>query len=135
MFWEKTNIKIRRKKIRIRLGIGYRWFNKFSNTFNTLYHCLNHQHDLSSLRKLQHDSIYDFCHSDESSRVGSNSQRCINVTRNGEKKYPGRIWEVSTWPEKFSLFKESNAIKSYSQLHPDFKFLQSQLSIKIHAIV
>ena len=92
-FGQRQPSKEEENQIRIRLGTTCRWFSKVSNAFNTPFYHLNHHHNLSSLLKLQHDSIYDFCHSNESSRVDSNSQQCINVILNGAKvKHPGRTW-------------------------------------------
>ena len=42
-----------------------------------------------------------FCHSDEASRIDSNSMRCTTITHNrSTEKYSGRVWDVSTWKER-----------------------------------
>ena len=111
------------KGIKVRLGITNKIFNLVLNTQpnSFAYSQIDHSKELSTLKKLQRQCIYTFCHSDDSSRVDSNSMRCVKVLENGAKvPHVGRIWNCSTWMEKYALFLESQTLNSYRSL-PNFK--------------
>jgi len=74
------------------------------------------------LRQLQIQCVKDFCHSDESSTIDSNSKRLVAV-KNGNRveQHVGRVWLVSTIDEQYALFCESDTMQTYLQLHPNFK--------------
>ena len=68
--------------------------------------------------------MYDFFHSNEASRVESNSMRCMVITHNGSaEKHPGRAWDVSTWKEHWKLFYESDTAKQCQLVNPNMKLL------------
>ena len=76
----------------------------------------------SFMQKLQRQSIYDFVHSDEATRLDSNSQRCVCAMVDGVKvKHPDRIWDMTTWHEKHIVFVQSDVIKTYQENYPTFK--------------
>ena len=73
------------------------------------------------MQRLQRESIFKFGHSDESSRIDSNTQRCVTIHCDGKKeRHPSRAWEVSSWAEKHALFQQSQVLNDYLTL-PNFK--------------
>jgi len=75
------------------------------------------------MQKLQRECIARFGHSDEASRIDSISKHCINIINSdgSKEKHVGRIWEVSTWKEKYIAFQNSDTLKHYLTNHPSFK--------------
>ena len=74
------------------------------------------------LRQLQIQSVKEFCHSDESSTIDSNSKRLVEVKSDDKvEKHVGRVWIVSTIDEQHALFLESETVQTYLQLHPTYK--------------
>ena len=50
------------------------------------------------LTRKQEQSVIDFCHSNESSSIDSNSKRVLELKRRGIiEKHVGRMWAVSTY--------------------------------------
>ena len=51
----------------------------------------------SFMQKLQRQSIYDFVHSDEATRLDSSSQRCVYaIVDRAKVKHPDRLWDMTT---------------------------------------
>ena len=107
---------------RVRLSVSN---NCMSNTL------LNHtppfslpsrSNELSSLQRLQQESTCQFWHRDEASRIDSDSNRAVVVTRNDSTEtHVGIVWDASTWTDKCAIFSASETIKSFLLLHPIFK--------------
>jgi len=76
---------------------------------------------------LQKEAIDEFCHSDESSSIDSNSRKIIIVT--GEQ-HVARVWSVKTVNEQYSLFKQSEVIERYIDRYPDFAIPSRSTFIK-----
>ena len=80
-------------KIKIRLAISKRVYQSFrsSDYNNTSFTPLDRSKEISTLQRLQRESIFKFGHSDESSRIDSNAQRCVTIHHDGKKeRHPGR---------------------------------------------
>ena len=76
--------------------------------------------------------MHEFGHSDECSRIDSNSSRVITIKHDGDSfRHVGRAWDVSTWLEKHALFKSSETLKQHLTL-PKFK-VPSQSSFYEHS--
>ena len=58
----------------------------------------------------QRQCVVEFCHSDESSSIDSNSRKVIRV---GEEDHAGRVWLVKTCNEQYDLFLFSETVKTY----------------------
>ena len=104
------------------LGFSKRSFYKRLKTpppsiFSQTYIPPKRKVQVTKIGPLQKESIAEFCHSDESSSIDSNSRKIIIVT--GEQ-HVGRVWSVKTVNEQYSLFKQSEVIERYIDRYPDF---------------
>ena len=61
--------------------------------------------------------ISEFCHSNESSVIDSNSRKIIKV--DGEE-HTSRVWVVPTVREQYILFEQLEAVEKYKNLDPNF---------------
>ena len=75
-----------------------------------------------SLTKRQYQAVSDFCHSDESSTIESNSKYVVDVKRGSTiEKHVIMVWIVSTIDEQHALFCESDILLSYTVLYTCYK--------------
>ena len=121
-------------RIKVRLGAGSKICKRFihSNNDSACYAPIDHSKELSTLQKLQRQCIFQFCHSDDASRIDSNSSRCMNVTVNGMKEWHvGRAWDVSNLGEKCALFFQSETLSNYLSF-PNFKTPSISTLCKYH---
>ena len=66
--------------------------------------------------------MIDFCHSDESSSIDSNSKRVLEIDRNGTiEKHVRRVWAASTIDEQYALFCQSDTVLEYTAVHTKCK--------------
>ena len=80
----------------------------------------NRQGNLLTLK--QEQSVIDFCHSDESSSIDSNSKRFLGIDRNGTiEKRVGRVWAVSTMNEQYTLFFQSDTVLEYTAVNTEYE--------------
>ena len=66
---------------------------------------------------LQRKCVLDFCHSEDSSSIDSNSRKIIDV--NGEK-HVGRVWLAKTINEQYKMFLTSEIVENYLRKEPGF---------------
>ena len=59
---------------------------------------------------LQKHCVLDFCHSDESSSIGSKSRKIIIVSK---VKHVGRVWSAKTINEQYMMFLTSDIADEY----------------------
>ena len=64
-----------------------------------------------------------FVHSDEASRLDSNSKRVVTVKdlEGSKAKHARRTWEDSTWGENHTLFSQSEIVRDYLAKHQNYK--------------
>lgn len=62
--------------------------------------------------ELKCESVLDFCHSDCSSTIDSNSRKIVTIKN---EQHPGRVWLVKTLDEQYNLFKQSDVVKEYEK--------------------
>ena len=62
--------------------------------------------------ELKRESVLDFCHSDCSSTIDSNSRKIVTINK---EQHPGRVWLVKTLDEQYNLFKKSDVVKEYEK--------------------
>ena len=75
----------------------------------------------SMLTIQQRKCVEEFCHSEESSSIDSNSKRMVEVKRGQEiELHVGRVWNVLTVTEQYNLFLESEILEKTKNLHPEF---------------
>ena len=72
----------------------------------------------TKIGEIQRKCIADFCHSDDSSSIDSNSHKIITV--DGEK-HVARVWHTKTVNEQYTLFLHSDVLHQYHQMHPHFR--------------
>ena len=77
---------------------------------------------LASKRKtrwgeLQKQCVLDFCHSDDSSSIDSNSRKIILVDN---VKHVGRVWSAKTIKEQYMMFLTSDIADEYKQNNAQF---------------
>ena len=65
--------------LQVRLGLSEKCANKVISDSTSSFQFPNHTQSPSELSKMQVNSILEFCHSDECSRIDSNSNRCVKV--------------------------------------------------------
>ena len=77
------------------------------------------------MTQLQIKCVQDFCHSDESLRINSNSHHIVDVDLpNGDvEKHVGRVWSVLTINEHYELFKKSITVSQYRFMYEDEGFV------------
>ena len=114
--------EVKKDAVREVLGVSKRSFYKRLKTLppsicSQTYIPPKRKVRVTKIGPLQKESIANFCHSDESSSIDSNSRKVIIVT--GEQ-HVGRVWSVKTVNEQYSLFKQSEVIERYINRYPDF---------------
>ena len=114
--------EVKKDAVREVLGVSKRSFYKRLKTLppsicSQTYIPPKRKVRVTKIGHLQKESIANFCHSDESSSIDSNSRKVIIVT--GEQ-HVGRVWSVKTVNEQYSLFKQSEVIERYINRYPDF---------------
>ena len=88
----------------------------------TYKHAKQKKRKQTALSQQQEQCVITFCHSDESSRIDSNSKRIVEVTIDGKtEKHVGRVWAVRTIDEQYTLFCESDTVADHLALNSDFK--------------
>ena len=114
--------EVKKDSVREVLGVSKRSFYKRLKTLppsicSQTYIPPKRKVRVTKIGPLQKESIAEFCHSDESSSIDSNSRKIIIVA--GEQ-HVGRVWSVKTVNEQYSLFKQSEVIERYIDRYPDF---------------
>ena len=68
---------------------------------------------------LQRKCVLEFCHSDEASRIDSNSHHIaeMNLPNGGIEKHVRRLWTVLTIYKQHKLFKQSKTVSTYKFLY------------------
>ena len=84
-----------KRKVRERLGVTGDTIRKikFATGDGARYKHAKPKEYITVISGIQSNSVYDFCHSDESRTIGSNSRKIAEVDR---KKHVGRVWLVPT---------------------------------------
>jgi len=74
--------------------------------------------------KAMQECIREFCHSDESSRIDSNSHRIVDVKGEDGKtsKHVGRVWSALTINDQYKLFLNSNTVQTYQFIYSEHEF-------------
>ena len=67
--------------------------------------------------ELQKQSVLDFCHSDDSSSIDSNSHKTIIVNK---VKHIGRVWSANKINEQYMMFLTSDIADEYKQNSAEF---------------
>ena len=95
---------ISKGKVRERLGVISLTISKFDRTSESvIYEHSKPKLYVNTSSTLMCNSIYDFCHSEESSTTDSISCKINEV--NGEK-HVGRVWLVPIIRDQYKLFKQ-----------------------------
>ena len=78
----------------------------------------------SLVAKIQKECVLDFCHSDESSRIDSNSHRIVEVKGpDGKiKRHVGRVWSALTINDQYKMFTRSTAVQTYRVMYNEEEF-------------
>ena len=85
---------ILKKQVQERLGVSLWTITKINRTFErAIYSHKQPKPYVTASSALMCDSIYDFCHSEESSTIDSNSRKIIEVN---EERHMGRVWLIPT---------------------------------------
>ena len=109
---------ISKNQVRERLGVSRYTISKIDRTSETItYSHSQPKQYVTASSKLMRDSIYDFCHSEESSTIDSNSRKIIEV--NGER-HVGRVWLVPTVREQYKLFMQSDVMRTYQNMYTKY---------------
>ena len=75
-----------------------------------------------ALTAKQEQSILDFCHSDESSSIESNSKYVLEIDRKGTiEKYVGRVWAICTINKQYALCCQSDTVLEYTAVHTEYE--------------
>ena len=61
--------------------------------------------------------IYEYCHSNKSSVIDSNSRKIIKVNK---EKHVGRVWLAPPVIDQYKLFQQSEAMENYTSMDPEF---------------
>ena len=111
-----------KEQIRVILGFRSHYLQRVASQMTTLFTPLDSSKQLLTLQRIQQELTCDLSHSDESSRIDSNSARCATISCNSAKmKHPGRTLEVSAWQEKHSFFKEIYLTSACLNNHSNFE--------------
>ena len=104
--------------IQKRLEVSIARISKVQRNEDTLGYLHMKQKEYETKQVPKHlQCISEFCHSDESSVIDSNSRKIVTVK--GEK-HVGRVWVVPTVREQYRLFQNSETVEKYKNLDTNF---------------
>ena len=81
------------------------------------YRLVEGSHRKTKWGLLQRKCVLDFCHSEDSLSIDSNSRKIIDV--NG-KKHVGRVWLAKTINEQYKMFLTSEIVEDNLRQEPGF---------------
>ena len=122
---KQINKNIVREAIGMSCSLFYKQMKNASRTvqkekYKHLKRKVKEKHATMMMKKC----VQEFCHSDEASRIDSNSHRIVDVRLpNGDvEKHVGRVWSVLTVNEQHQLFKQSRTVSNYKFFYEDDGF-------------
>ena len=110
--------QVSKATIQTRLEVSIARISKVQRNEDTLGYLHMKQKEYETKQGPKHlQCISEFCHSDESSVIDSNSRKIVTVK--GEK-HVGRVWVVPTVREQYRLFQNSDTVEKYKKLDTHF---------------
>ena len=92
IFNQSLSVAQKKEIMKVRLGLSKKLISKVMSDETLPFQFPDYTQSPSELNKLQIDSILEFCHNDECSRIDSNSNHCVKVRINNVvQKHPGRV--------------------------------------------